>query len=123
MRAILTVVFLFLVIGAGVAVFEADDSTERRINAAVALVGMVGLWVMARSLRRKLGDAEYARVTGFSPELTIGIAKFVGLTVALPAVLYWIITGHLSVNDGGNGLLATALAVGGLILWMLSMRL
>jgi hypothetical protein len=123
MRTLLTVLFLILAVGGGFGIFDADDSTERRFDALAALVGIVGLAVLARGLRRKLGDEEYARVMGFSPTAITAIVRVTALTVALPVLVYWMITGHTAVDwDGGEGLLAMALGVAGLIAWGISTR-
>ena len=124
MRTALIIVFLILAVGGVMAVFSAEDAFERRYDAAACLAGVGGLMVMARLLRRKLGEAEYKRVMGFTPEATAGILKFVGLVIAAPVLVYWIVTGHVSVEwDAGEGLLAGALGVAGLIAWGISTRL
>jgi uncharacterized membrane protein len=117
MRTALTIVFLIMSIGGGFAIFDADDSTERRFDALAALIGAVGLFVMAQSLRRKIGDEAYARVMGFTPGFVASVVKFIVLTVALPVFVFWIATGHLRMRGEGEELLAVALGVAGLGAW------
>lgn len=117
MRAALTFVFLIMSIGGGLAIFDADDSTERRFYALAALIGAVGLFVLAQSLRRKIGDEAYARVMGFTPDAVAGVGKFIVLTIALPAIVFWLATGHFRVSGEGESLLAVVLAIAGLGAW------
>lgn len=117
MRTLLTFIFLIMSIGGGTAIFDADSSSERRVYALAALIGAIGLFVLARNLRRKIGDAAYARLMGFEPKTVARLLKFFGLTVALPVFLYWIVTGHLRIDGDDQALLAAALGVGGLIAW------
>src|SRR6202012_2943392 len=113
----LTVVFLIMCIGGGFAIFDADDPTERRFDAFAAMIGAAGLFILAQSMRRKIGEKAYARVMGFPPGFAGSAAKFIVLTIALPVVVFWLATGHLRVIGEGEGLLAAALASAGFGIW------
>lgn len=117
MRTALTVVFLIMSVGGGFAIFDTDDPTERRFDALAALIGAVGLFVLAQSVRRKIGEEAYARVMGFTPGFAVNAAKFIVLTIALPVSIFWIATGHFRVSGEGEDLLAVALAIAGLGTW------
>lgn len=122
MRTALTIVFLIMIIGGGFGIIDAEDPSERRFDALAALIGIVGLFVLAQTLRRKIGDEAYARAMGFTPGFAVNAAKFIVLTVALPVFAYWLITGHLRVTGEGEALLATALGLVGSGTWWLQLR-
>jgi hypothetical protein len=117
MRTALTIVFLIMSVGGGFAIFDTDDPTERRFDALAALIGAVGLFVLAQSMRRRIGDEAYARVMGFTPGFAVSAAKFIVLTIVLPLSIFWIATGHFRVSGEGEGLLAAALGMAGLGAW------
>jgi hypothetical protein len=47
----------------------------------------------------------------------VAFLKFLGLTIALPALAYWLIRHHLSVSTEGEELLAGFLGVGALLVF------
>ena len=89
MRAVLVVLFLFFVVGAGPAVFETYDPLERRIDATIALVGFLGLCLMGYLQQRRVGTEQFLRELGVTnanqARRLLGVASY---AIVLPALAY-----------------------------------
>jgi hypothetical protein len=102
MRAVLAVLFLFFVLGAGPAVFETYDPQERRFDATVALIGFLGLCLMGFLQLRRVGTEQFLRELGVvnadQAQRLLGLAVY---AVVLPVLTYLTIVGIFHIADPG----------------------